>query len=140
MERDTFPNDDEPLTWRGRLVVLLLLAVAVAALWAVCFFGVGAYAHGYEGSGDHVGYATSVECDGLWWHTCRVHIKTDNSSSQEDAYCVKDAGLMDFLRQAAKDKTRLDFHYNSYHMWQKGCGFDGPSTIVSAVVEPGTCP
>lgn len=39
-------------------------------------------------SGTHTGYITAIEQEGYFFPNYRVYVKTDNSSSQEDKYCM----------------------------------------------------
>lgn len=38
--------------------------------------------------GKHTGYVTAIEQEGYFFPNYRVYFKTDNSSSQEDKYCL----------------------------------------------------
>lgn len=46
-------------------------------------------------NGSHTGYVTASECGGVIWTTCRLWLKTNVQSSQEDEYCVEH-GRSDF--------------------------------------------
>ena len=51
------------------------------------------------GPGAHTGYVTAVEQEGWLFKNYRVYVKTDNSSSQEDIYCL-DRSRQDLVRTA----------------------------------------
>lgn len=56
------------------------------------------------GPGSHTGYVTAVEQEGFFFKNYRVYVKTDNSSSQEDIYCL-DRSRQDLV-QAAREASK----------------------------------
>lgn len=64
------------LTVIAILVVSLVLAIAPAIHLSSL------------GAGKHTGFITAVEQEGYIFPNYRVYVKTDNSSSQEDTYCL----------------------------------------------------
>lgn len=64
-------------------------------------------------AGQHKGYVTAVEQGGIVFHNYNVYFKTDNSSSQEDIYCVQsgDSALAYELRRANQEKTLVTIKY-----------------------------
>lgn len=68
------------------------------------------------GSGQHTGYVTAVEQEGIFFKTTRVYFKTDPQSSQEDSYCVLPASkfLVTTLDDAAAKRALITLSYSSY--------------------------
>ena len=78
------------------------------------------------GSGSHVGYITACECDGVLTHACRLYLKTDTQSTQEDRYCVDDEhGGFEALwtaiqdAQAHKAHVEVRFHSEAATWWSR---------------------
>ncbi len=65
------------------------------------------------GEGDHTGFITAVDQRGIFFKNYQIYFKSDNSSSQEDLYCVhqSDSNLAKQLKQASKDRTLVTIHY-----------------------------
>ena len=61
--------------------------------------------------GEHTGFVTAAQKNGLFFKTGRAYIKTDLSSSQEDLYCVKDDAVLKQLQEAAKSRERVTIKY-----------------------------
>lgn len=86
----------------------------------VCGFLVGVVtvaANGWHldtGSGEHTGYITAVEKSGIIWKTGRAYIKTDVSSSQEDAYCVVDSAVYSRLEELARNQSKVTVRYQEW--------------------------
>lgn len=81
---------------------------------------------------EHTGYITAVEKNGLIWKTGRAYIKTELSSSQEDAYCVEDKALYDQLKEKSENKDSVTVVYKSELIvapWR--C--DKESAIITAI-------
>lgn len=66
------------------------------------------------GRGEHTGYITAVERNGLIFKTGKAFVKTDPSSTQEDEYCVIDDAVYDRLAEAARNKEKLTVTHQSY--------------------------
>jgi len=64
--------------------------------------------------GQHTGYVTAVEQDGLIFHNYRVYFKTDNSSSQEDVYCVNrdNKELAQKIKEANKSRKLVEIEFD----------------------------
>lgn len=62
---------------------------------------------------NHSGYITAVEKNGIIWKTGQVYVKSELSSSQEDSYCVEDEIVYNELKEAAKNKQRVNLIYHS---------------------------
>lgn len=61
--------------------------------------------------GEHTGYVTAVETNGIFLKTNRAYIKTDTQSSQEDAYCVMDEGVYKQLQEYAARKAHVNVYF-----------------------------
>lgn len=86
-------------------------------------------------NGEHVGYITSVEKNGLFFKTYTTYIKTDIQSSQEDEYCVIDESIISQLKRFAESKTHVKIEY--FDWFSKGianCSGE-MGGIISAVSE-----
>ena len=82
--------------------------------------------HHETGRGEHVGYITSVQKQGVFFKTGRAYLKTDTQSSQEDAYCVIDDKVYDALWEKAKTKEHVSVKY--FRWFSSGisnCGGEG---------------
>lgn len=81
---------------------------------------------------EHTGYITAVEKNGLIWPTGRVYVKSELSSSQEDAYCVEDENVYKLLKEKSIKKENVTLIYKSEAIvapWR--CGED--SAIVTGI-------
>ena len=58
------------------------------------------------GIGEYRGYITAVDQTGLIYQNYKVYFKTDNSSSQEDVYCINRANLALIEKAKAVNKAR----------------------------------
>lgn len=75
------------------------------------------YIQGFQyetGRGEHTGYITAVQKQGMFYKTGRAYVKTDTQSSQEDAYCVIDDNVYKQLEQLSKSKTQVTIKYFSW--------------------------
>jgi hypothetical protein len=70
--------------------------------------------HLNTGNGEHTGYVTAVERNGLIFKTGRVYIKTDTSSSQEDEYCVTDPSVYAQLEELSRSQSKVTVKYHSW--------------------------
>ena len=88
--------------------------------------------HINTGTGEHVGYITSVEKSGILFKTYTAYLKTDQQSSQEDAYCILDKDLAKELQEFSENNTRVSVHYFSWlAAGVRNCGTEG--AIIDAV-------
>jgi hypothetical protein len=101
----------------------------------VVFFlaGWGTISHiGAANSGQHTGYVTAVEQQGLIWKTWRAYVKTDPMSSQEDSYCVMDPSIIRQLQDAETSRALITVDYASPHIvWKWEC--DGEGSIITSL-------
>jgi hypothetical protein len=97
--------------------------------------GWGTISHiGATNNGEHTGYVTAVEQEGLIWKTWRAYVKTDPQSSQEDSYCVTDPIVVSALRNVEQSRALVTVDYSSPFLvfkWQ--CG--GEQSIINIVVN-----
>lgn len=65
------------------------------------------------GEGEHNGYITAVDQRGYIFKNYDVYFKTDNSSSQEDIYCINRSNLelIDKAKEANKERKQVILHY-----------------------------
>lgn len=72
--------------------------------------------------GSHNGYITAVEQEGYVWPNYRVYVKTDNSSSQENVYCMdrSKTELAEKLKKASHDREKITVIYDGV----RGIGMD----------------
>ncbi len=63
--------------------------------------------------GEHTGFVTAIQKEGLFYKNYTIFFKTDNQSSQEDSYCVQewDGNIADNLRDANKSRQLVTIHY-----------------------------
>lgn len=66
-----------------------------------------------ERGGHHTGFITAVDQEGYFFPNYRVFVKTDNSSSQEDEYCVnrKNEKLGQQLKELSNTRQQVTIHY-----------------------------
>lgn len=83
-------------------------------------------------SGEHTGYVTAVEKNGIIWKTGRAYVKTDTMSSQEDKYCVIDPDVYQQLQQYAATKTHVNVYYIDW--LKKGLSCEHEDGIITKVV------
>lgn len=95
-----------------KILVAVLCSIAAAFIFLPILFVVGF--HHETGRGEHTGYVTAVETNGIVFKTNRAYLKTDTQSSQEDAYCVSDGAVYSQLQQYAISKTRVNVFYFSW--------------------------
>lgn len=88
----------------------LIVLVIFGSLFVIPFTGL----HYETGNGNHSGYITAVQKQGLIFKTWRAYVKTDLSSSQEDIYCVESQETAKKLEVMAENKEKGTFQYKSY--------------------------
>lgn len=95
----------------------LLLIGAFAAI--VSFFGFFHFSS--TGPGTHTGFITAVEQEGWFFPNYRVYVKTDNSSSQEDKYCLHrdHQDLVRRAQEASKSRQQVTVDFRGV----RGLGF-----------------
>lgn len=65
------------------------------------------------GKGEHSGFITAVDQRGYIFRNYEIYFKTDNSSSQEDIYCIhrNDAVLIEKAKEANQARKQVTVHY-----------------------------
>jgi hypothetical protein len=96
---------------KGQLAVMLVIIIILVGI----IFTLGVQGIKYEiSNGEHTGYITAVETNGLIWKTDSVYVKSELSSSQEDRYCIIDKEISTKLKQKAVDKEKVTLIYNDW--------------------------
>lgn len=81
---------------------------------------------GATNGGEHTGYITAVEQEGVIWKTWKAYVKTDPQSSQEDSYCVKDDSVISQLKDEAKKRSLVTVSYSApFVVFNWECGGEG---------------
>lgn len=108
-------------------VVVLLL------LYGLVHLAVSGW-HYETGHGEHTGYVTAVETNGLLFKTDRAYVKTDTQSSQEDKYCVLNSAVTEQLRKYSAKKAHITVSFVSFLVaGAKYC--KGEDAIITSVRE-----
>ena len=92
------------------IAILIVIILGLIALFTVSLTGL----HYQTGQGEHTGFVTAVEKEGVIWKTGTAYFKTDVSSSQEDKYCVIDDSVYARLEQASQHKEKITIQHKSY--------------------------
>lgn len=81
---------------------------------------------GSTSNGQHTGYVTAVEKNGLIWKTWTAYIKTDPQSSQEDKYCVTDESVVAELKKASQTRELITVNFDQpWLVWKMQCNSEG---------------
>lgn len=64
--------------------------------------------------GQHTGYVTAIETNGIIFKTITVYFKTDVQSSQEDTYCLIDKSILPTLREKQENKEKVTITFYDY--------------------------
>lgn len=111
------------------LIFALLFSLVVVYFIFVFPFVSWTYQTGY---GNHTGYVTAVEKNGLIWKTGTAFIKSDTQSSQEDQYCIIDPNVYAELTAASEAKAHVTVGYTDWlHKAMQVC--NGESAIITSV-------
>lgn len=94
--------------FKGFLIVAVVAVLFQAPFWVIGFTGIAVE----TSQGEHTGFVTAAQKNGLLFKTGRAYVKTDLSSSQEDLYCVKDDVVLNQLQEAAKSRERVTIKYS----------------------------
>jgi len=70
--------------------------------------------HVETSKGEHTGFITAVETNGLFFKTDSAYVKTDTQSSQEDQYCVVNPEVFAQLKAASEKKEHVTISYISW--------------------------
>lgn len=90
----------------GAFVFILTLVITVP-LTMISFSGIPIQ----TSEGEHTGFITAAQKQGIIFKTGRAYVKTDLASSQEDVYCVKDNEVLKALQEKAKTRERVTVKY-----------------------------
>ena len=83
------------------------------------------------GHGEHTGFITAVETNGIIWKTGTVYFKTDTQSSQEDTYCVINTEVKQQLVKLGEEKKQITIIYEDRLVrGLKNCDFEEGGIIV----------
>lgn len=92
--------------------------VVVSAIIVVLFLGIVLPFTGlhYEiSNGEHTGYITAVEQNGIIFKTYSLYIKTKLDSSQEDRYCVDgDEQFIEELKEKSRNEEQVTLEFVDY--------------------------
>lgn len=113
----------------GVLLVIVTIIVIVALICGGIWFFLGFHP---SNSGEHSGYITSVEKEGVIWKTWKAYVKTDTQSSQEDSYCVTDSGVVDQLKAVQESGKRVTVIY-SRPIWVSPIACNGEPSIIRSI-------
>src|SRR5882724_7294622 len=110
------------------------MIIGVVFLFLVVTFVGTSIRFSSTGEGVHNVFVTAIEKKGLIFPNYRVYIKTDNSSSQEDVYCMdrNKTELAAAIRQYSKNKTRVDVLFQGV----RGLGVGLCSDVEIIDVQP----
>ena len=119
---------------KGNIIVSALVIIGILFfLWLIFIvpiFGL----HKITNNGTHVGYITAVEKSGLFFKTGTAYVKSDISSSQEDAYCVVDDAVLEELRNVSQKKVKVEITYFGwFSAGLTNCAGEGD--VISSVKE-----
>lgn len=94
------------------LIELLVILLIVFLVGAVFLFPLW-FKWSQLGRGQHTGYVTAIDERGYIWKNYDVYFKTDNSSSQEDTYCVhrNNQELAQELKEASQNRQQITITY-----------------------------
>ncbi|MDE2022427.1 MAG: hypothetical protein KGI71_05965 [Patescibacteria group bacterium] len=95
--------------WIIVVIVSLVLLTAVAGLVSLPFILIMSP----TSEGQHTGIITSIEKNGLFFHTWSAYVKTSAQSTQEDKYCVIDPAVIAQLQKYADSVTEVTVHYSN---------------------------
>lgn len=116
---------------KGSAGIAVLVTLFVLFILGLFVFGIF-YNWKTPSSGQHTGIVTSVEQNGLIWHTWSAYIKTSAQSTQEDRYCVTDPAVVAELQKYADGVTEVIVHYdNRLLVPVQQCKNDDQSIITS---------
>lgn len=87
------------------LVVILGIVLVIPLVFIIKFSVLG--------KGEHSGYITAIDQDGYIFKNYTVYFKTDNSSSQEDAYCIRreQTKLIEKAKEVNRKRKLVLIHY-----------------------------
>lgn len=101
---------------------LMIFCVSFIVIMFLLFFSTPFWKYDTTRNGEHSGFVTAIEQQGVIFSNYRVYFKTDNSSSQEDVYCVNRANkeLADILKQKNLAREQVTIQYEGVRAWGMG--------------------
>lgn len=86
------------------------------------FVFLGGFHYSSTRGGEHSGFVTAIESTGIIWQNWRVYFKTDNSSSQEDVYCLprESTELLAKLKEASTQRKQVTINYEGMRKFEYG--------------------
>lgn len=118
---------------KGFTVVELLVSLLIGSVF-ISFFVLPVIHVSSLREGKHTGYVTAIEQKGYLFPNYKVYFKTDNSSSQEDDYCVnrENKKLAELLKTASAKRQLVTISFDGV----RGFGFDlCHTTEIKSVVN-----
>jgi hypothetical protein len=85
-------------------------AVFIGFLWLILWVPIVGF-HYETSRGEHTGYITAVERNGIFFKTGRAYVKTDTQSSQEDSYCFIDKDIEKQLQEYSTKKIHANIYF-----------------------------
>ncbi|MDE2105236.1 MAG: hypothetical protein KGL39_48875 [Patescibacteria group bacterium] len=107
------------------LVLGLMICVTVLNLIGI---------HIETGRGEHTGYVTALSRGGIFFKTDTIYVKTNTTSSQEDAYCVTDPEVYDQLQKYSISNQHVNLYFFTW--FSNGIASCSNSGDVIYKVEP----
>jgi hypothetical protein len=103
-------------------------------LFFLLFLFFGSVHFSSTGEGRHTGYVTAIEQEGYVFPNYRVYVKTDNSSSQEDVYCMHrdKKALVEKIKEYSRKRQLVSVSFNGV----RGFGWGLCSYIEILDVSP----
>jgi C4-type Zn-finger protein len=106
----------------GLILLVIFVALAVTAIVGL---------HWEISNGEHTGYITAVETNGLIFKTDSIYIKSDVASTQEDRYCILDKKIKEQLKQKAINKEKVTLVYiDWFNYGWKYCKINDAAVVV----------
>lgn len=88
------------------------IVIGSVVAFVALIVGIGLLTIKYQTSqGEHTGYVTVAETDGIFFKTHVVYVKTNTTSSQEDEYCVIDPAVYQQMQSYAGSQQHVDMYY-----------------------------
>ncbi len=110
-------------------IVFSIIFVPIMIIYSIWGYGF----HYNIGRGDHFGYITSTETNGIIFKTDRIYFKTSIRSSQEDRYCVINNKVFNGLKKL-NSNDQVKIKYVSYY--SNGiANCDGESAVITGFTK-----
>ena len=114
---------------KGTIAVLIIVGLFVGFVHLFLYGW-----HVQIGQGEHTGYITAVETNGIFFKTGTAYVKSDTQSSQEDVYCVADKSLLPQLTALSEQKAHVSVSYVDWLV--KGFAYcNGEDAVITGVQQ-----